>query len=271
MSVRLVLQNNLIYEKDLEQIKEACLEAGAKVQEVKVIPFTKKLPEFTYGKKNVYYGSTTLMYNIYKKLSAPLGLFYNPKTFLMEQYQYEWGKHMLNSDGLFMKVSAFINSHHNFNIVWGESDEKIFIRPNGDGKEFDGQVGTQEELVELLKRQIKYDNRLTSESIIMVSRAYNIFKEWRLYIVGGEIITASRYRKNFQLSKSADDIPEDMLDFARDRINEYYPHENFAMDIASTHNGEYYVLECGCLNSVGLYHCDINKLFKAIIKWMENK
>ena len=62
-----------------------------------------------------------------------------------------------------------------------------------------------------------------------------------------------------------------MLDLARARMAEYMPHENFAMDIASVHDGEYYIIECGCLNSVGLYHCDINKLFKSIVKWMQKK
>jgi hypothetical protein len=35
-----------------------------------------------------------------------------------------------------------------------------------------------------------------------------------------------------------------MLEFARQRIKEYTPHDKFAMDIASTDDGTYYIIEC---------------------------
>jgi len=130
-------------------------------------------------------------------------------------------------------------------------------------------VGTFGDLKGMLERTIKYDGPLELSSLILVSKPYNLHKEWRLYIVDGEIVTASRYRTNFKLSKSSTDIPEDMLDFARNRMKEYMPHKNFAMDICSVHDGTYYIIECGCLNSVGFYHADINKLVKAVTKWMQ--
>ena len=86
-------------------------------------------------------------------------------------------------------------------------DEKIFMRPDGDGKEFDGQVGTFGDLKGMLERTIKYDGPLELSSLILVGKPYNLHKEWRLYIVDGEIVTASRYRTNFKLSKSSTDIP----------------------------------------------------------------
>tara|TARA_R110000851_G_scaffold47424_2_gene115173 strand:- start:17813 stop:18622 length:810 start_codon:yes stop_codon:yes gene_type:complete len=267
--IRLVMQNNLISENDLGQVQQACLEAGAEVQEIIITPFSEDIPEFTYNRKNLYYGSTTLMYNIYNQLRKPLGLFYDHEKYLMSEYLHIWGDRMLNSNGLLMRLWIFFEEFDSYKGKFGNG--KLFIRPNGDGKEFDGQVGTYEELKEMLERHVKYDNRLDNDSKILVSPAYNIFKEWRLYIVGGEIITSSRYRKDFQLSKSRDDAPEEMLQFARECMEIHMPHENFAMDIASTHDGEYYIIECGCLNSVGFYHADINKLFKAIVTWMEKQ
>lgn len=267
--MRIVLQNNLIQENDLNEIQTAVQEAGVKVQEVKVIPFSEDIPEFTYNRNNLYYGSTTLMYNIYNQLKNPRGLFYNPDRFNMSTYLHHWKHRMLNSDSRIMRLWVFLDEWENSKYKELFDTEKLFIRPNGDGKEFDGQVGTYEELRDMIERHIKYDNRMDRDSLILVGPAYNIYKEWRLYIVGGEIITASRYRKDFKLSKSSEDIPEDMLDFARECIETWKPHENFALDICSTHDGEYYIVEAGCLNSVGFYHCDINKLFKAIITWMK--
>jgi hypothetical protein len=36
------------------------------------------------------------------------------------------------------------------------------------------------------------------------------------------------------------------------------------MDIASTDDGTYYIIECGCLNSVGFYHSNIEEIIKSI-------
>jgi len=265
-NVRWVIQNNLIAENDLNQLQEACKHLGVEIEEVLIIPFSDELPEFTYNKRNVYYGSTTFMNNLYDELT-PDGLFYNSALFSMRNYIHQWGDHMLNSSSSIVKLEEIVH-----NTTWEHwvknPDEMIFMRPDGDGKEFDGQVGTFDDLKGMLERTLKYDGPLELDSLILISEAYNIHKEWRLYIVGGEIVTSSRYRKDFRLSKSSTDIPEDMLDFARDRMKEYMPHDNFAMDICSTHDGTYYIIECGCLNSVGFYHADIGKIVKAVTEWM---
>lgn len=273
--MRLVLQNNLIYENDLEEIQLACYEARVEVQEIKVVPFSEDIPGFTYNRNNMYYGSTTLMYNIYNQLNNPKGLFYDSNKFNMGQYLMRWGDRMLNSSAQLTCIHFILNEDEYFKYMTPKQKEvakferDYFIRPNGDGKEFDGQVGKYMDIKSMLERYIEYDGRLDVNSEVLIGPAYNIFKEWRLYIVGGEIITASRYRKDFKLSKSSEDIPEDMLDFARECIDKWVPHENFALDICNTHDGQYYIVEAGCLNSVGFYHCDINKLFKAIIQWMK--
>ena len=67
------------------------------------------------------------------------------------------------------------------------------------------------------------------------------------------------------------DIPKEMLTFVEDRIADYKPHDSFAMDIASTQDGTYYIIECGCLNSVGFYHADIKEIVKSISEWKQLK
>ena len=256
--IRWVIQNNLIAENELKQIQNTCKSIGAEYEEVLVVPFSSELPEFTIDEKeNIYYGSTTFMNNVYKILDKPKGLFYNHETFLMSNYIEKWGDYMLNCDAKVITIRDFLNSDL-------DPNENIFIRPNGDGKEFDGQVIKFKDAVSFLVRTMAYESDLNGESKILSGPAYNILKEWRLYIVGGEIISASRYCENFRLSKSSIDIPESMLGFAKERIKEYTPHDNFAMDIASTDDGTYYIIECGCLNSVGFYHSNIEIIIKSI-------
>lgn len=258
-NVRWVIQNNLIAEKDLKEIQEVCVEMGVEFEEVKIIPFSYELPYFTIDEKtNIYYGSTTFMNNLYYKYNKPIGLFYDEKTFSMINYLDKWGEYMLNSDAKVKKVRDVLHA------TIHQIEYNVFIRPDGDGKEFDGQVIPLSKVNDLLQRHLNYDSPLNLDSKILIGPAYNIHKEWRNYVVDGKIVTSSLYRQNFKLKKSNEDIPQSMLNFTNDRIKEYQPHRNFAIDIASTHDGEYYIIECGCLNSVGFYSCDIKKLISEI-------
>lgn len=268
--VRWILQNNLISENDIRQFQDACEELGIEYVEVTIIPFSKELPEFPLDDdhENIYYGSTTFMNNIYEQLK-PKGLFYNHETFSMENYMDKWGEHMLNCDAEVMTVEEFINQKPIGHQL------TMFIRPDGDGKEFDGQAGELEDLKSMVRRMMNYESPLEMDSKIILGPAYNLQREWRNYIVDGKVITSSRYRNNFRLSKSAYDIPEDMIAFVEERCKEYQPHKIFAMDIAETKHDDgtmhYYIIECGCMNSVGFYHCDILKYIESISKWVQTQ
>lgn len=136
--VRWIIQNNLIAENDLNELQNGCKDIGAEFEEVIVIPFSTEIPKFTIDDKvNIYYGATTFMDNIYEQLDKPEGLFYNHETYSMENYIKQWGEHMLNCDAQITSIGDFIT----YPKLFGKEDEDIFIRPDGDGKEFDGQVG----------------------------------------------------------------------------------------------------------------------------------
>lgn len=267
--VRWVIQDNLIAENDRNQFQLACDTLGVAHVEVIVVPFSSDLPKFPIDDEfeNVYYGSTTFMNNVYEMLNKPKGLFYNHETFSMENYINKWGEHMLSCEADIMTVKEFIEMGdfgHELNM---------FLRPDGDGKEFDGQVGEVRELKAMVQRMMNYESPMTLESKILLGPAYNIGREWRNYVIDGKVITSSRYRNNFRLSKSGTDIPEDMIKFVEERCKEYQPHAVFAMDIAETRHDDgtmrYYIIECGCMNSVGFYHADINTYVKKITEWIE--
>lgn len=265
-NVRWVIQNNLIAENDLNEIQETCKYLGVEFQEVTVIPMTSELPDIIHDEKvNLYYGSTTFMDNLYSQLNKPFGLFYNHETYSMENYLSKWGEYMLSSEAKIKTVNELLTE--NYQLI----EYDIFVRPDGDGKEFDGQVIKRSELYGMLKRHLEYNSKLTLDSKILIGPAYNIHKEWRNYVVDGEIVSSSLYRQNFKLKKSAEDIPESMLEFVRARISEYQPHDLFAIDIASTHDGTYYIIECGCLNSVGFYKSDISKIITKITEYAIKK
>lgn len=268
--VRWIIQDNLIAENDRAQFQKACDDLEISHVEIIITPFSKELPEFPVDEdhENIYYGSTTLMNNIYSNLNKPIGLFYDHETFSMQNYINQWKEYMLNSDARLTTIGNFLKEDN-------APEEHWFIRPDGDGKEFDGQAAKFKNIQSWMDRVMQYDVNLDKDSEIIVGPAYNIGKEWRNFIVNGKVITSSRYRNNFKLSKSAEDIPEEMIKFTEDRCKEYQPHEVFAMDIAEVKDEDgtksYYIIECGCMNSVGFYHADINKYVDSVSQYVKGK
>jgi hypothetical protein len=58
-----------------------------------------------------------------------------------------------------------------------------------------------------------------------------------------------------------------MLDFVKECITVYQPHEVFVMDIALC-GGQYYIIECGCINSVGVYAASIEDIVKSLTEYI---
>lgn len=263
--IRWIIQNNDISDTDLQRLVNACKNLNIKFELIVSRAFSKELPEISIDDDitNVYYGGTTLMYNIYTKLNRPIGLFFND-NFFMENYINKWGSHMLSSEASILTISELLQKE-------SSSDEKeYFIRPNADDKSFVGQVRTLDEIKRIMLGAVEYDNNLTLESKVLFGPAYTIKKEWRNFIVDGKVITSSLYQENFRLKKSAEDIPGDMIKFAEDRCKEYMPHNIFVMDIGIS-GGDYYIIECGCLNSTGFYHSDVEKIVKAVSEFIDIK
>lgn len=256
--IRWIIQNNLIAENDLKQIQAACMSFGIDFEEVTVIPFSSEIPEFTTDDKiNIYYGATTFIDNLYKQREKPIGVFFDEYNFSIENYINKWGKFMLNDEAEITTFGEFSKKNYD--------DEKLFfVRPDADDKSFVGDVRSFLKMKQWNESFQKFDNvQLDENTKIIVAEPYNIEKEWRNYIVNGKVVTSSLYRKNFKLNKSAIDIPQSMIEFVEERCKEYQPNEIFVMDIALC-GGDYYIIECGCMNSVGLYACDVKKLVKKI-------
>jgi hypothetical protein len=264
-TVRWVIQNNLSSEggdyrlsagRDAyHRIAAACDELGIEHEGIQVIPYSPTLPEFTKdGKTNIYYGATTLMSAIHR--AGEPGLFFN-ENFSMDNYLRRWGEHMLNSEARLTTFAEFTEEDHPDESLW-------FVRPDADDKSFNGDVREFRDIREWSTKFMKFDNvELNSGTRIIVAPPYNIRKEWRNYVVGGKVVASSLYRERFRLKKDGSDRPDDMVAFVEARCKEYAPHRIFAIDIALT-GDQYYIIECGCLNSVGLYDANVLDIVRAV-------
>jgi len=253
-----ILQRNLTKPKILDQIKSALNKDDETWEEVDIVPFSEKIPQIkNKDSLNIIYGSTTFMLNAFKDEELREGVFYDPNTFQMKNYVRKWKENILNHEGQLIKFGALNN-------LKSEQNKKWFIRPNHDGKEFGGRVDSFQKLRDWSKQICKLDlPDFNAETEIWISEPKEIKKEWRLFIVDDEIISSSRYMNNGILDESAKDIPNEMIFFAKSRIEEYRLHDIYVMDIAQIEN-EYKLIECNCFNGTGFYEHDIKKIIASI-------
>lgn len=248
---RFVFQNNLISENDLKQIQQVCLNNKIAFEEVTVIPFVNELPQFTYDEDNIYYGSTTFIYNLYQRFK-PKGIFFDEDAFRISNYLQRYKEHMLSHGASVTTLQEFCQSNHDNDSMW-------FVRPDKDDKSFDGNVMSFKKIKNWQNNVLQFDEtKLTNESCIIVSKPYNISAEYRCFVIDQKVITASQYRQDFRLKKS-NIVPQEIVQFVEERCKEYVPSRAFVMDIGVS-GGQPYIIECGCINSVGFYHSDIEKI-----------
>ena len=260
-----ILQKNLTKSTDLKRIKSALDKDNATWEEVEIVPFSDEIPK-TANKTsfNIIYGSTTFMLNAFKDKELKEGVFYNPGTFQMKNYVDKWKENILNFNGQLIKFGQLSELKSNKNQKW-------FIRPNHDGKEFSGRVETFEELTKWSKNICGLElPDFNSETEVWISEPKEIKKEWRLFIVDNEIVSTCRYMKNGELDESGTDIPNEMLSFAQTRIEEYRLHDVYVMDIAETKN-EFKLIECNCFNGTGFYMHDIEGIVRAVNNFFSQK
>lgn len=256
--IDVILQKN-INQNNVEEISKYCNSRNVPLNLVDYIPFSNEFPEISCSEFSIFYGSTNFIEAATKKFGKHNGIFTN-ENFNMQNYADHYGKHMINYGSEILQMAEVLKKE--------DSDKEYFFRPNDDNKLFDGTVKSLSKIKAFLRQLI--DNDLATDTIKMLfGIPYGIKREWRIFVVDGEIVTSSLYRENFNLKTSSEekDNPKEMLKFAKEMIALYKPHDNFVIDICES-GGEYYILELGSLNSCGFYKADISKIFEALVRYM---
>ena len=250
-----ILQNNLFNEAAYQTLLDTLERFELPYSIHKVVPFIGELvPEPDIGHKNVIcMGSYSLRHYAKKMIWTPGVFDLAPCTFNMQRDR--WGEHMLNYDS---KVYAFKDA--NFDTP------DAFVRPIEDSKVFAGAVFKREDFYDW-KRKVcvleeDYGNSLTKDTLVQVTGYKEIFSEYRFWIVHGDIICASLYKRGSKVMYS-DQVDECYFDFVRDRIAEWSPHAAWVIDVCDTPDG-IKIVEINTLNSCGFYAADIPKLVMAL-------
>jgi hypothetical protein len=261
--VRWVIQSNLTSQDDLTGLKNGCNNCDLPYTEVQIIPFTDELPYFEIHPCSIYYGSTTFNTLVYNNRLTKDGIFFNPETFSIENYFANWGKYMLNYGASVTSFGKLFEENY-------EREKLLFIRPDDDSKSFAGEVKRFDEIMSWYEKLNEVENsNLKADTSIIVSEPYSLKYEWRLWMVRGKVVAASKYREYFRLTKEKG-CPAEVIAFAEQRCKEYMPHEVFVMDVCQS-GDQYYIVECGCMNGAGFYKADITAIVKSVSEYFSEK
>lgn len=222
----------------------------------KVVPFVGELvPDINPEGTVVVFGSYSMRHVAKRKGWVPGSFDLADITYA--DHVARWSNHMLNGDAVFCRFEE-VPKHL--------GDEPKFLRPVVDSKFFTGTVMGREEFLEWHRKVVDlgddYGDGVRADTMVLVATPKNIQQEYRVWVVDGQVATASLYKRGGRALYHSD-VDEQVLSFAAARAKEWEPARAFVLDVAVTETG-LYVIETNTLNAAGLYAADVCKLVGAI-------
>ena len=247
-----VIQKNTFREANYDSVITAVNRLGLDYEIVDVLPFVEDF-EFNTTRKDVFcFGSLKLA-----RLATKYG--WTPGSLANKNHDYR------------VYSKYYTNNLLNFDSIISEFDDKFdieppfFVRPCEDTKVFTGKVFYSIDEWNKFKNwnlTNGYTTTLNTKTRIQVCPAKNIQKEFRFWIVNGQIATASQYRAGNWINYS-EVVDDQAYVFCDEMIKLFELASSFVMDICQIDEG-YKIVECGCINAAGFYKANMQKLLIAL-------
>lgn len=249
-----IVQQNVFKEHNYNIIFEALERLGLPYE---VVEYKDGKFDFKTDRKDVFpFGSIRLASASTQQSWHP-GSFYGGNHDFMV-YKDKYQDNLLNYDSKIQKLNEPID--------WLPNEMK-FIRPCADSKIITGAIFTktkwEDKLIELDNNTYFTKDRF--EDLIQVGPVKKIYKEARIWVVDGKVVTSSYYRYGTNVEWMENVEPEG-LEFAQRMVDIYQVADAFVMDICDTPDG-WKIVEINCINCSGFYKGDMQKVLIAL----ENK
>lgn len=182
-------------------------------------------------------------------------------------YKEFYKENLLNYDSVIQNISDPINFSEEIlpGSNYGFKESPKFIRPTKDSKIFTGVLFTKikwEDKLLSINNYLKENSREGEEILVQISNVKRIYKEGRVWIVDGKIVTSSYYLFN-GLVQYQENIEPEGLEFAQSMVDLYQVADAFVMDICLTPDG-WKIVEINCINCAGFYNGDLQKIIIAL-------
>ena len=263
--MKFIVQHNLMNNIQLGQMSCALADLKIPHEFVGVIPFSREITseEPLVGREYLPYGSTLLTMLTCNNGFDWRGNYFNPVTFDSSMWNYNRND-MLNGGNL-RGTTMMISDAIEF-LKKQDPKSMWFTRPCEDLKQYSGQVIQADECIKWFNDAMQCESsgsyKLEPTTGVVIAEPRNIQAEWRWFIVDGQVISGSMYRREGQLyKKNESDIAT--INEAQQLANVWLPHRNCVMDVALVDN-EVKVLEFNTINSSGFYDHDIEAIVSAL-------
>lgn len=241
-------------------IQEACSDENHQFQSIKIVPFEHSVVggDPIVNGKVVVHGSTTI-FKVRDRCNWQPGVWSIPKE---SETHAAIGSHYLNHDMRVLNVDQVIPYVESIGL------EFFFAKPDRDLKSFDGTVFDAEKFPFFIERAQTFSN-YDPATQVCVSPIKNIGREWRIFVVNGEIAGYSQYKNNRKLD-IVREISEEALAYARMITELYNPNDVHVFDVCENLDiDKFSVIEYNTFNCSGFYEADVNKITKSINHFME--
>ncbi|MBP6634197.1 MAG: ATP-grasp domain-containing protein [Kofleriaceae bacterium] len=255
-----ILQDSLFSPREWDTLVSTLDRLGLPHSSHKVVPFAGELvptPTTTAGKV-ICLGSYALRH-------AARAAGWSPGVYDLDDVDFEvqrahWGRHLLNADSV---VVPFAQVELAAGAAW-------FVRPVADSKVFAGQVVHDLDAFRAWQRRVcelghgdSDGATLRGDTLVQVAPVRELHAEYRFWIVGGRVATASEYRRGGEVVYREHRGGDALHAYAQARVEEWQPHRAFCLDLADTPEGPA-ILEINTLNAAGFYAADLQRLIIAL-------
>jgi hypothetical protein len=265
-----IIQENIFRESHYNLLIETMEKLKLPYQVVRVFPFVEKVVDIKNIPKNndfnldelpeiepnttekiFTFGSVKMSRLCAQKNWQPGSLLNANHDF--EVYSKYYKENLLNYDSEITNAGGSIN--------WNTTHK--FIRPTKDTKSFTGRVFNQEDWEQVLDENFKNRYSLLKETTtIQVSSVKTIYQEIRFWVIGGKVITGSRYKFGNRIEYS-EYFEKEALEYAQKMVDIYQLADAFVIDVCLTDDG-WKIVECNCINCAGFYLCNIQKVIMEL-------
>lgn len=209
--------------------------------EGKVFNENKEL--YQYDENETYFvcGSYPLTRNVFKDRKEAV--------FSLDEYSFKDWYRIFGSENMVNENPQIVEAK---DIKW--INEEMFVRPLLDTKSFNGGIYNR--------------NTLSFNGICVVAPIKEIKKEFRFFVINGEIIGSTQYKLNGELYSSYI-VDEGAKEFASKMIKKF-KFDGYVIDIAQV-DDDYKIVELNCLNASGFYEINLNSFINGVINFYENR
>ncbi len=255
VSVRWVIQSNMGSAADVAVIDAACSQLGLPCTLVSIVPFSDDVPDVPTDMPAVFYGTSRFVSNVHRCARWRPGVFFDEESMCYSSAHAHYGARMLSRAILRTSMQEFAGRDL-------DPKQHFFVRPDHGSKAFAGTVMAFREFQEWCDRLRSGGFLIGLDTPIIVADPVDIDCEWRLFVVEGQPLAGSRYRRQGRADVDAQ-VPDEVREFAGEMAALWSPADAFVLDVAQA-AGRLNVLEVNSMNSSGFYASDIPTIVRGV-------